>query len=127
MRLLLIHPDADPGQITHKLGLPPSRAWQRGEPRSTPKATRLEGSWADTRWSHEFQLRKDATIEAAIALALDRLSAARTFLATLRDTGGRAELIISLPGDTHRGASVSPERLEALADLGVSLGIEVFP
>jgi hypothetical protein len=127
MRLLVIHPNADPGDITNATGLTPSRAWRCGEPRSTPKGTRLEGVWSDTRWSHSFELDKEATIETAIASATDRLAAAGRFLASLRRTGGTAELIISLPGDTYQGASVSTERLKALAALGVGLGIEVFP
>ena len=127
MRLLLIHPSADPTDITREIGLAPLRAWQCGETRFTPKGTRLEGVWRDTRWSHGFELDKNATIETAIAAALDKLAVASRFLATLRETGGTAELIISLPGDTHQGASISVELLKALADLGVGLGIEVFP
>jgi hypothetical protein len=37
------------------------------------------------------------------------------------------ELIISTPGGTYQGASLGSERLRALADLGIGLGIEVFP
>ena len=62
-----------------------------------------------------------------MASALDKLAGTRRFLASLRETGGTAELIISLPGDSHQGASISVRLLKALADLGVSLGIEVFP
>jgi hypothetical protein len=109
------------------MGLTPSRAWRCGEPRFTPKGTRLEGVWRDTRWSHGFELDRNATIETAIASAVDTLAAANSFLASLQETGGKAELIISLPGDTYQGASVSTEQLRALADLGVRLGIEVFP
>jgi hypothetical protein len=127
MRLLLIHPNADPADISREIGLSPTRAWRCGEPRSTPKGTRLEGVWRDTRWSHGFALDKNVTIETAIVSALDRLTAIRRFLAALGETGGTAELIISLPGDTYRGASISAELLKALSDLGVSLGIEVFP
>jgi hypothetical protein len=127
VRLLLVHPNADPADITREIGLAPLRAWQFGEPRFTPKGTRLEGDWQDTRWSHGFAVDRRATIESAVAAALERLAVARRFLATLRQTGGTAELIISLPGDAYQGASVSAELLTALADLGVSLGIEVFP
>jgi len=127
MRFLLVHPNADPAVITREIGMLPSRAWRQGEPRYTPKGTSLEGTWRDTRWGHNFTLHRNATIETAIALALDKLSAAKPLIATLRDTGGSAELIISLPGDTYQGASVSTEQLKVLADLGVSLGLEVFP
>jgi hypothetical protein len=127
MRVLVVHPDADPADITRETGLVPSRAWRCGEPRFTPKGTRLEGVWRDTRWSHRFELDKNATIETAIASALGALTVARPLIATLRGTGGTAELIMSLPGDTYRGALVSIELLKALADLGISLGIEVFP
>ena len=127
MRFLLIHPSADPSDITREMDLAPGRSWRCGEPRFTPKGTPLEGVWRDTRWSHGFELDKEATIETAIAHALDKLAVASPFLATLRGTGGTAELIISLPGDTYQGASVSAERLKALAELGVGLGIEVFP
>jgi Domain of unknown function (DUF4279) len=127
MRLLVIHPSADPGDITREMGLAPSRAWRCGEPRFTPKGTRLEGVWRDTRWSHGFELEKNATMEMAITSALDSLAVGGRFLASLRETGGTAELIISLPGDTYRGASIRAELLKALAKLGVNLGIEVFP
>jgi hypothetical protein len=127
MRLLVIHPDADPGDITRATGLTPSRAWRCGEPRSTPQGTQLEGEWSDTRWSHTFELDKEATIERAIASAIAILAVASQFLASLRQTGGTVELIISLPGDAYQGASIGVERLKALAELGVGLGIEVFP
>jgi hypothetical protein len=127
MRLLLIHPDADPADITRQIGLPPLRAWRCGEARFTPKGTRLDGAWRDTRWSHEFEVEKNATIETALASALGQLAGSGPFLAALRETGGTAELILSLPGDTHQGASINGELLRALADLGVGLGIDVFP
>jgi hypothetical protein len=127
MSILLIHPNGDPGAISRGIGLQPSRAWKRREPRSTPEGANLEGTWRDTRWSHVFDLPKNATIETAIAAALGRLSAARSFLATLRETGGTGELIIGLSGNAHHGASVGSQYLKALADLGVSLGIEVCP
>jgi hypothetical protein len=127
MRFLLIHPNADPGDISREIGLLPLRAWRCGEPRFTPKGTRLEGVWRDTRWSHGFELDENATIETAIASALERLATAGRYLATLRETGGTAELIVSLAGDAQQGASVGVETVRALADLGVSLGIEVFP
>lgn len=112
--------------MTREIGLTPLRAWRFGEARFTPKGTRLEGAWRDTRWSHGFEVDKNATIETAFASALDRLAGTGRFLAALRETGGTAELILSLPGDTHRGASIDVETLRALADLGVGLGIEVF-
>lgn len=127
MRLLLIHPNADPAEITREIGLTPLRAWRFGEPRFTPKGTRLEGTWHDTRWSHGFELDRNATIETAIVVALERLTVAGRLLATLRGTGGTAELIISLRSDAHQGASIGADLLKALADLGVGLGIEVFP
>jgi len=127
MRLLLIHPNADPSDITREIGLAPLRAWRCGETRFTPKGTPLEGVRRDTRWSHGFEVDKNATIETAMASALDKLAGKRRFLASLRETGGTAELVVSLPGDTHQGASISVELLKALADLGISLGIEVFP
>ena len=127
MHLLLIHPNADPSDITREIGLAPLRAWRCGETRFTPKGTPLEGVWRDTRWSHGFELDKNATIETAMTSALDKLAGTRRFLASLRETGGTAELIISLPGDSHQGASISVRLLKAFADLGVSLGIEVFP
>lgn len=127
MRFLLVHPSADPSDITRAVGLTPSRSWRCGEPRFTPKGTRLDGVWRDTRWSHGFKLDKKATIKTAIASALDALAPASPFLSSLRETGGTAQLIMSLPGDTYQGASIKADLLKALADLGISLGIEVFP
>jgi hypothetical protein len=127
LRLLVIHPSADPAEITREVGLEPLRSWRSGDPRYAPKGTRLEGIWPDTRWSHGFALHKNATLETAVASALDKLKAAERYLAKLRGTGGTAELIVSLSGDAHQGASLNCELLQELADLGVDLGIEVFP
>lgn len=127
MRFLVIHPSADPARITREIGLEPASSWQRGEPRVTPKGTRLEGVWRDTRWTYEFDLGRVATVEAAIASAVDRLAGARGLLARLRQTGGTAELIVSLPGEAYQGASIPVALLHDLAELGVGLGIEVFP
>jgi hypothetical protein len=127
IRLLLIHPTANPADVARETGLEPLRYWQRGEPRVTPKGTRLEGVWPDTRCTYGFDLENVATVEAAIASAIDRLAGARGLLARLRETGGTAELIVSLPGDAYLGASIPVESLQALAETGVGLGIEVFP
>src|SRR5436190_21975350 len=88
MRLLLIHPNADPSDITREIGLAPLRAWRCGETRFTPRGAPLEGVWRDTRWSHGFELDKNVTIESAMASALDNLAGTRRFLGSSRQTGG---------------------------------------
>src|SRR5262245_22705404 len=60
IRLLLVHPNADPSDITREIGLAPLRAWRCGETRFTPKGSPLEGVWRDTRWSHGFELDRNA-------------------------------------------------------------------
>jgi hypothetical protein len=127
IRLLLIHPSVDPADITREIGLEPASSWRCGEPRFTPKGTRLEGVWRDTRWTHEFDMGDVATLEEAIASSADRLAGARRLLSSLRQTGGTVELIVTLPGDAYQGASIPFALLHDLASLGIDLGIEVFP
>jgi hypothetical protein len=128
IRLLIIHPDMDPEIITTTLGMAPRNANHKfGNPRVTPKGTSLPGIFPDTRWSKTFESLDGVGPASAVAQALDVLSCHRAFWTQLTETGGTAELILSLDGGTYQGDSIRADQIRQLADLGIGLGIEVYP
>lgn len=58
---------------------------------------------------------------------LSRLASRKDFFARIIKEGGYAEIYFQLPGDVNQGSSAKPSLLKLMAELGLHLGIEVFP
>jgi Domain of unknown function (DUF4279) len=127
LTLLIRHPDFDPDLITETLKLKPFRYWRRGEPRITPKGTTLAGEWPDTRWNHVAFYEADRTVSVEIERWLVSLDRNGEFIRSLVSTGGDITLNLAMPGQSHRGDVIAAGTLRRAADLGVGIGIEVFP
>lgn len=126
-RLLIVHPEMDPALITDKLGIQPSQSSRHGQPRVTPKGTTLPGTYTDTRWCMSFRNDENRSIEALVVHALAVLPAKSKFWGELVRSGGKAELILSLGGSQYQGASLKAETIRQLAQMGMQLGLEVYP
>ena len=112
--------------ITNALGIAPSHAHKSGDPLTTPVGDALPGKWPDSRWSYSFYDLDGLKIHESIEKALERISSNKRFWSKMIDTGGSAELILSLTGETYQGDSLSPDLLRRLAALGIGLGIEIY-
>lgn len=125
LRLLVSHPSADLGCLASVLGLKPDRTWRKGDPITTPKGRQMPGSYGDSRWSHEWRFKGKKQPAASLSQVIDRLGRGRQAFLDIKSSGGEAQLILSLAGYRHIGDTVSCESLRKLADLGLSLGIDV--
>jgi len=125
--LLIDHPDMSPDTITRRLGLAPQYSWARGEPRRTPAGTRLGGVRKETMWRHVIRKKGRRNFFGGLREFVTRLRRKRDFLAQLTSGGGRVTLIVNLPGDVNMGDVLEPQTLRLLSELGMELGVEVFP
>ena len=49
------------------------------------------------------------------------------FLKQWTAEGGRVSLTVNLPGDVNMGDNLEPDTLRLMSELGIELGVEVFP
>ncbi|WP_408951905.1 DUF4279 domain-containing protein [Lysobacter sp. Hz 25] len=131
--LQLQHPQADLRELGSYLHAAPSRSWQAGDPRVTPKGTVLPGLRQDSSWSadltpgeHPADSREE-DLEAFIERQLDRLSPHAGRLQALNADGGRAGFFIGLFCGDNSGFVLSPALMAKAAALGVELGFDLYP
>ena len=125
--LLIKHQNIDPRLITSVLKLKPFRSWKAGEPKRTPKGTLLPGTWQDSSWNHVFKYKGDVRLFDKIERLLGQLSLHKDLFHKITSEGGHAEIYLQLPGEIHHGSSATPSLLMQIAELGLHLGVEVFP
>jgi uncharacterized protein DUF4279 len=125
--LLIKHPNISPDVITGELGLTPHYFWRLGEPRRTPTGTELGGIRAETMWRYVTRRKGRRNFFAGLREFVGRLRGRRDFIAQLTAGGGRVTLIVNLPGDVNMGDVLEPETLRLMSELGIKLGVEVFP
>lgn len=125
--LLITHPDISPDVITEALGLRPHYFWRRGERRRAPDGTERGGIRSDTMWRHVTERRGRRRFFVGLREFLSRLQPKHDFLAGLTSQGGRMTLIVSLPGNVNMGDVLEPQSLQLMSQLGLELGVEVFP
>ena len=126
IRLLIVHPSLESKLITNALGIAPSHAHKSGDPLPTPVGTPLSGKWPDSRWSYSFYDLDGLKIHESIEKALEQIASNKRFWSELNETGGSAQLVLSLTGEVYQGDTISPDLLRRLAALGIGLGIEIY-
>jgi hypothetical protein len=72
-------------------------------------------------------MRNSRAFSLGVQAMLDALTPAADLLHKICATGGRAQLILDFEGHKNISDAIAPSDLSKLAQLGVSLGIEVFP
>ena len=122
----------DPEVITKSIGLVPFRQWKVGDPRTSPKGGALPGDNAKSFWATRLHTEKkissgEQSLEAFLAEANIRLRQHREFLLGVVAGGGCVEYFVGWFGESSFGATLEPSLLLATADLGVSLGLDIYP
>lgn len=126
------HPTIAPEVISSTLGIEPSRHWQAGEARSTPKGTPIDGLRPESYW-HAYPLwegwRESSETEAEDALMqlLPRLLPHTSFIRSIISTGGRGLIHLSSYSAENYAVVLAPEILIQCSDLGLSLAHDVYP
>lgn len=115
----------DPQVMVAGIGLSPSRSWAVGELRSTPKGSRLPGTYQESYCSFNLGDRDDGELAAFLNETLDALEPSASFISELRKTDGMINFYISWSVG-QRGEVFDTKLLARMARLGIDLGIEPF-
>ena len=127
VRFLINHPTDNLAELTRLTGLMPNICWTRDEERFAPNGTRLPGKHKFSTWQYSESFRHSRAFSLGVRKVTDALIPAAARLQEIFATGGRAQLILDLKGHRNIGDTIDAADLGRLAQLGVSLGIEVFP
>ena len=125
------HPSIEPAAITDQLGFKPSRSWQAGYDRFTPKGTPLDGVHRESYWHSEplvpgWRDSTDTAAQDAVLQLLQHLAPHGSFLRDLTSKGGRGLIHVSSYGPDNYALVFPPELLSQCANLGLSLAHDVY-
>lgn len=127
VQLLISHPNIDPAEISKELSMTPQHWALAGSQRYTPKGTMLHGVHQRSSWSHSQDVFDKRHFFEDVMKIVDMLEPHRAFISKIRKEGGKVSINLHLPGSDNIGDSIEPPDLHKISDLGISLGIEVFP
>jgi len=126
------HPTIDPEKISKKLGKRPSRQWKVGEPRTTPKGTKLEGINKESYWTTDLHSKKSITstkirVEKFLFSTLDELVPHLKFIKKFVKEGGVTELFVGIYGSRNFGIELEPALLMRFGKMGIRLTLDIYP
>ena len=125
-RLLIRHPNLDPNDITKAFGLEPSHTWKFGERLIAPNGEPTPAIGRETKWTLVFDNAERKPIREFVAEIIATLPAHNERWAVLLEQGAQASLILAIVGTHHQGSEISASAIAKLAELGMSLGFEIF-
>jgi hypothetical protein len=121
------HPDANPADITHAIGLVPKMTSRLGEPRKTPKGKRLGGTYQFSYWSHSFDVAGAVNLAPVLEQLIVRLRPYKPFFRRIVRETGTVELFCGVFVDGNWDEALSHEVMRHLADLHIDLRLDVYP
>lgn len=125
--LAVHHPVWPVSRITAALGWDPDVSWNAGYEHRHPKIGALLNVRKTTYWCLSNQVEGERLFFREFVRVINWLITRKTFLDELQATGGDVAVNIGLLGSHNIGSSLGPDHIRAAADLGITLGIEVFP
>lgn len=63
----------------------------------------------------------------SLRFIVDKLVSEENHLRELKESGGKAELYLQLPGSVNNGDTIESKLIKKIGDLGIDLLVEVFP
>ena len=127
LNIRIVHPSWDLEIVSSLLEWPAVRCWLSGEPRSAPDGTALLGKYKDSRWISESIYFSGRWFRKEVISTLDQIEKQHKFFSELRESGGIIVIALSFPGSVNSGDVLDHSILKRFYDLGVDLGVEVFP
>jgi Domain of unknown function (DUF4279) len=125
--LHISHPDIAPELITRALALQPThRPTRKGEPKTTPKGTPLEGHWKFSHWCHCFEITQDRELTSFLERLVKTLEPHRDFLRRIVDEGGAIECFVGVFTDTNCDQVLPFSLLSDLAELRIDLRLDLY-
>jgi hypothetical protein len=129
IRLMFRHPDIDPAVITRELGVQPTLQRRVGEP-----IVGVDGKLRspihlspESTWSLVKKYSSGSKLNECVNDIVGILRNHPSFVRNLSSQRYGAAIIISLPGQFYFGGSIKADLQRDIAELGLDLGIEVFP
>lgn len=122
--LRLWHPQEHPRSITDALGMTPKITWNVGDRRVTPKDEPLEGTYDTTYWVSDVPIYEG--LEKTLRENALILASKKDYLNKFSDGGGSIEYFIGLFADKHAGATIDWELQRLLADLHISISLDIY-
>jgi hypothetical protein len=116
LRLLIKHPSWGVEQISAALGVRPDHSWSAAESGRT-----------ETMWCTVSRTEGNRLFFQEVREVIDWLLERRDWVSGLRASAGTVQVIVQLPGAVNIGDSIDAETMLRASELGISIGIEVFP
>ena len=125
VNLRLWHPTLDPETITTEMGISPNI--QRRVVSSFADTTSVPDSGWETYWASGHRSGEDLQLLDVLAGYAEELKEHAPFIASLRSTGGRAELFVGWFASTRAGGPViGHDLLRRFGELQVDLSLDVY-
>ncbi len=127
VRLLIRYGEAEPDEITRRLGMTPTVSNRAGDLRASTGAQSSGKYYRYNTWSWSVTVFQRRDFFAQVIAILDDLEKNTEFVLQLTESGAVVLLTVDLPGGENIGSVMSWRHLERFGRLKVDLGIEVFP
>jgi|ERR1700733_616830 len=133
IRLLFRHPTIDPALITQALGVEPTTQARVGDRvRPARDGSLRHGIERESAWGLSAEYRDayrdtDPNLNERLTSFLEPLMPHAAVVRKLAAESTLANVDLEFPGQYHFGGELSPNVLRKVYNLGLTLGIEVFP
>lgn len=105
----------------------PDFSWKNGDQIITPNGKIREGFRVGSYWTKSSKAYKKRDFFSPLADLIEILYTKKSFLKSLLSDGGKIEIIVELKGSVNIGDYLNHDVMSKILDMGVILGIEVFP
>lgn len=125
--LRITSPAITADEIASLVGLDPSRHWNVGEARTTPKGQVLEGARKTSYATFRLVDKQRAWLSEVISTYERELADRAAVLEEIRNAGGTTELFVGWFLERSGGDTLPSALLRALGSLGLDLSLDVYP
>ncbi len=124
--LSIIHNDLEPDIASQRLNLVPSRSHRKGDPRTTPIGTPLEGVYKSGYWSVKLETLDGEDLAEFLFRIAQQLHPAKEYLRSVVDDGGTIECFIGIFITGLCDQILPAKLLTQLGELGISLRLDYY-
>lgn len=125
------HPARDLRFLKDVLSLVPFRTWAVGEPRRALNGDiltgELKGTYEDSYWVALLEFEPKDGFGVQLNRVVSMLKRTEAAVRDHVESGGTVEIYLNLTGHTHNAGKMPAPLLATMAELGITLWVEVFP